>query len=144
MAKVKDPTEEAQIPAPTMHQPTVPAAWNPEDLALLATEQEQLGRNLLELKETLDPLLTRFAKIEADVAILDPSRSLLPSEIVKGLAPAEVYKSVLNAGLTALLMGEPHLVNDAKFRIERINRILDLCDTVMDCVSVRAGTNLKK
>lgn len=144
MAKTTDPKATTFDPPPATLHPTVPTAWNPEDMALLSSEQEKLGAKVLGIETELSPFSDRLSKLEADVAILDPSRSLLPSEVVRGLPPAEVYKSVLTAGLTALLMSEPHLVNDTKHRVSRIDRILDLCDTVLDRVCVRAGTNLKK
>lgn len=111
----------------------IPALWNPEDLASLASEQNALAAKFEEVLPFLKSFQERLTSLEADVAILNPSRMHLPAQVVGKMEPHQLYCAILQGTLIALVQGSGSYLLRAtpeKGSIAMIKNALDFCKRV--------------
>lgn len=123
-------------------QPEV-KAWSLEDLGFITEEQEVLATRQNSAESSLKQIDERLAKIEADVAIIDPSRVSLPVDYVKELTLAGIFQTTLASAIQGLVLSQPHLLRDAAFQEDAIRKAVNLAETTVQVVAERANLKIK-
>jgi hypothetical protein len=82
-------------------------AWTPEDMAALSKEIDGLGEQVTRINEIAEAFHGRLEAVEKLAAAIDITEKMLPSEIVAGLSPSQVFATALNASITGMVMAHP-------------------------------------
>lgn len=79
--------------------------WTLDDMALLQEQIEGLQAGMLILTD----LRSQVTAMETKLVNFEPNEQLLPSEVIAGLSPAQIYQSALQASILGTLMSNPSL-----------------------------------
>lgn len=128
-----------------------PEEWTGEELTQMARQLDLVCETVRELKQTVEPLVPRQDRMEADLAAMNPTNSGLPTQVVQGVDPGQFYQSVL-AGVfsgwmqtcpSRLLTPSPTDNQARDIRRKMIANCMDIADDALLVLATRMGINGK-
>lgn len=112
--------------------PEVKSTWSVEDLPLLQEQIETLQDTINRLHNNFLAYDERVATLEKKLVNIDLGDKTLPSEVVAGLNPGEIYKTALSAAINATITGNPGFMQQAqKYQVSLANNCIEFALLVL-------------
>ena len=112
--------------------PETKSTWSIEDLPLIQEQIETLQDVLNKVHNALLNYDERVATLEKKLVNIDLGDKTLPSEVVAGLSPGDIYKAALTAAISATITGNPGFMQQAaKYQTSLANNCIEFALLVL-------------